>query len=118
MLGGGEERVVTELRDVFERELRRLGLLYRIFVRVKTERSIRGKVVYKSYGSTGKRIQDLLGLRVVLYFGDDCAYVQRVADRLYKRVESVIDAHETDVFGPVRFNMICRLPDWSDVSCV
>lgn len=117
MLSGGEERVVSELRGSFERELRRLGLLYRIFARVKSDRSARDKFARKSYVSTGRRIQDLLGLRIVLYFGDDCAYVQRVAERLYQRVESVIDAPEADVFGPVRFNMVFKLPEWAEREC-
>lgn len=117
MLSSGRERVASELRDSVDKEMRRLGLLYRIFSRVKSDRSIRDKMDRKNYGSGGRRMQDLIGLRVVLYFSDDCVHVQSLTERMFTRVESVIDLPETDEFGPVRFNMILRLPDWAEREC-
>jgi ppGpp synthetase/RelA/SpoT-type nucleotidyltranferase len=53
--------------------LDRAGMYYRIFSRSKTEESIKRKIEAKGddYRRDGKKMQDLIGVRVVFYFQDD-----------------------------------------------
>ena len=49
------------------------GLYFRIFSRVKSVESIASKLYRGKYGTLNnpKKIQDLIGLRVILYYYDD-----------------------------------------------
>lgn len=89
--------------------LSRCGLMYRIFSRVKTENSIRHKLEVK-YADKKAKIQDMIGVRVVLYFQDD---VDALA--LYYSIGDVIkrsiDEYDSSTFRPQRLNITMRIPD-------
>lgn len=53
--------------------LERAGMYYRIFSRAKEEESIKRKLTEKGgeYRAIGKKMQDLIGVRVIFYFPDD-----------------------------------------------
>ncbi len=95
-----------------ESELARVGLLYRLFARVKTWDSIRKKIELKGNEyKYGRKMQDLIGVRVALYFSDDIEIARKSFSINYKEKseDSSIDELKKDVFGPVRYNVIYEL---------
>ena len=70
-------RITKELVDDIESVFIRCGLFYRIFYRTKAIESIDRKIVEKKYGTISNEnlLQDLIGIRIVLYFNDDLPIV-------------------------------------------
>lgn len=96
--------------------LDKVGLLYRIFSRVKDFSSIKEKidrkiVEGKPYSNDGKKIQDVLGIRVVTYFYDDVTLVKEILSDIFKYVGEEIDVVEPTVFKPKRTNIVCAFDD-------
>ncbi len=92
--------------------LDKVGLLYRIFSRVKDFNSIREKIYRKKiegkpYSIDGKKMQDILGIRIVTYFHDDVAVVKEIISDIFKYVDEEIDVIEPTVFKPKRTNIVC-----------
>lgn len=115
-------RFDTEARTItrqIEDALNAAGLFFRIFYRGKSEESLLGKIKKSpgKYGS-GKKIQDLIGIRVCVYFGDDIALVKYLISQKfeYDHVSSTIDLPEKTEFGPTRFNLIFKLPEEVSLS--
>lgn len=67
------ETVLTDLEEKLKVYLDRSGMYYRIFSRAKTIESIRNKLKNNpnKYQPNGKKIQDLIGIRIVFYFQED-----------------------------------------------
>lgn len=65
--------IVTDLEAV----LNKCGVMYHVFYRTKSEMSIKNKLEKKSeeYRKANKKMQDLLALRITLYFTDDVELV-------------------------------------------
>ncbi|WP_417941557.1 hypothetical protein [Flavobacterium sp. RS13.1] len=92
--------------------LDKVGLLYRIFSRVKDFNSIKEKIDRKKseekpYSIDGKKMQDIIGIRIVTYFYDDVALVKEIVSDIFKYVCEEIDVIEPTVFKPKRTNIIC-----------
>ena len=92
--------------------LDKVGLLYRIFSRVKDLNSIREKIERKieegkPYSIEGKKMQDILGIRIVTYFYDDVNLVKEIVSDIFKYVNEEIDVIEPTVFKPKRTNIVC-----------
>ncbi len=127
--------VRMELRQSIEDKLNKCGLMYRIFDRSKTEDSIKHKLDVKGqsyYPNTTKKIQDVLGIRIVFYFASDvklfCSILKN-EDNYCDISDSEADAKEnieychtshcehysqiqfSELFRPIRLNMIFRLDD-------
>lgn len=103
-------RVITDrLTSDISQMLSRCGLMYRIFSRVKTESSIRHKLEVK-YADKKVKIQDMIGIRIVLYFQDDVDALS-----LYYSIGDVvkrsIDEYDSSTFRPQRLNITMRIPD-------
>lgn len=64
------EKIAALLTSDISKSLSKCGLMFRIFSRVKTESSIRHKLEVK-YANKKTRIQDMIGIRIVVYFQDD-----------------------------------------------
>lgn len=102
------ERIATQLTSDISKSLSRCGLMFRIFSRVKTESSIRHKLEVK-YASKKTRIQDMIGMRIVVYFQDDVdvlALYYSVGDVVKKS----IDEFDSSTFRPQRLNITSRIP--------
>ena len=67
-----------------------VGLMYRVFSRSKTQKSLSEKMEGDDEYGKNKKIQDLIGVRVVLYFNDDIRSVRSI-------VSSIFDESERDV---------------------
>ena len=102
------ENIATQLTSEISNSLSKCGLMFRIFSRVKTENSIRRKLEVK-YAKENVKLQDMIGIRIVVYFQDD---VEALA--LYYSVGDVvkksIDEFDSSTFRPQRLNITSRIP--------
>lgn len=104
--------VATNLQRMLERHLGNGGLYYRIFSRCKSGQSTANKIKQKGYSKNAKQMQDLIGIRVALYFQDDVDICVSLTEEVFgKAVEIVHDPVEEDAFHPVRLNIIYRMPE-------
>jgi len=107
--------IIQDISNLITAQLDALGLYYRIFWRVKTLSSIEIKINKKKshYQETGKKMQDILGIRITVYFIDD----EKIAIELIKSIfEEIKESHSIDrldneQFGPQRCNLVFRLPE-------
>lgn len=98
------ERNITDLFD-------KCGLYYRIFSRCKSGQSAVKKIQLKKYNETGKKMQDLIGVRVALYFKDDIDVCVEILKSNYNVIEIVRDQEKSDTFSPMRLNLVCQMPE-------
>nr|VFJ90406.1 MAG: hypothetical protein BECKLFY1418A_GA0070994_101138 [Candidatus Kentron sp. LFY] len=109
-----DQNIAEQLKTEIESELSRAGLLFRVFARAKSHESIQSKLSRKSYGTieNERKMQDLYGVRIALYFPDDSDLAQRLLKSKfeYDECSSTIDLPTDATFGPTRSNLIFRLP--------
>ncbi|WEF10955.1 RelA/SpoT family protein [Pectobacterium actinidiae] len=112
MYNTSELRIMQCLQKKIESELNRLGLLFRVFSRNKSEKSINKKISKnpEKYSPYGKKIQDLFGVRIILYFPDDLIIAQSALQKLYSLDSKMVDQAEMDLFSATRCNYIFKLP--------
>lgn len=110
-----QKKMIKDIAKSIEQELTQklsqCGLMFRLFSRVKTISSLQHKMQIKGdiYRAGEDLIQDMIGLRIVLYFQDD---VDALAF-FYSYGEVVgtsIDELDSSTFRPQRLNLICSLP--------
>ena len=99
------------LESQIYQHLNQCGLMFRLFSRVKTISSLHHKMQFKGEGyRAGKtKIQDMIGLRIVLYFQDDVdalAFFYSCGDV----VRSSVDELDSSTFRPQRLILTCNLP--------
>ena len=102
------EKTASLITSEISETLSKCGLMFRIFSRVKSESSIRHKLQVK-YASRKTKIQDMIGIRIVVYFQDDVdvlALYYSVGDV----VKKAIDEFDTSTFRPQRLNITSRIP--------
>ncbi|MGV8018722.1 MAG: RelA/SpoT family protein [Ignavibacteria bacterium] len=100
-------RFANKVQFNISNELNRIGFFYRIFSRIKDENSIEKKIKLKNYSSTnGKKMTDLIGIRIIAYFADDISLIHSVLRRIPHHHETVKDEHEIDTFKPQRLNLV------------
>lgn len=112
MVEYGLEIIEKRLKERLVNELTRTGLLFRLFSRVKEQTSIDEKFTRKSYSVETELMQDLVGFRITTYFSDDVKIVVDLCEKIFGKVELVYDEPSSEVFKPLRKNMICRMPDY------
>ena len=110
--------ICKKVTEDIERKLNEIGIMYRIFSRVKSEKSLTKKIQNdQAYGKT-KKIQDLIGVRVITYFPDDISIVHEIASAIFKELQkdNSIDEHNNTIFKPIRYNIIYKSPEEIYVS--
>ena len=105
------QTITDRLESQIYQHLNQCGLMFRLFARVKTISSLHHKMQIKgdNYRSGKSLIQDMIGLRVVLYFQDDVdalAFFYSCGEV----VDSSIDEFDSSTFRPQRLNLTCKLP--------
>ena len=105
------QTIINKLESQIYQHLNQCGLMFRLFSRVKTISSLHHKMQIKgdNYRSGKSLIQDMLGIRIVLYFQDDVdalAFFYSCGEV----VNSSIDEFDTSTFRPQRLNLTCNLP--------
>ncbi len=107
--------VAKKLQDEIQSGLDRLGLLCRVFSRAKSASSLNKKIEREpgKYSLDGKKIQDVFGVRVALYFPDDQPVAVQLLQKLfnYDAASSAIDNPSGSVFSATRCNLIFELPE-------
>lgn len=99
--------------------LENLGIMFRIFGRIKDVASLSKKLEKnEEYIQCKKKIQDILGVRIVLYFPDDISIVHKVISNLYdeNNKDASIDELNAETFKPIRYNLIYKLPEKTSIQ--
>ena len=109
------QTISNKLESHIFQHLNQCGLMFRLFSRVKTISSLHHKMQIKgdSYKTGKMKIQDIIGLRIVLYFQDDVdalAFFYSCGEV----VKSSIDALDTSTSCPQRLKIFMRKErsDW------
>ena len=101
--------VEVELKHLVEERLEQCGLYHRIFSRIKTADSLARKYQIKDYNED-KKIQDLVGIRIDVYFEDDLNVCQDMLADMFSLVEWAESEQNEIEFKPVKINGVFRLP--------
>jgi putative GTP pyrophosphokinase len=107
------ERICRTVVNTIDDDLSRVGILFRIFSRVKSQESINSKIHKKGesyYDGHDKLIRDIIGIRVILYFSDDLPIVYDRLKEFFELIEETVDKNEETKFAPTRVNLVIRLP--------
>ncbi|WP_317320172.1 (p)ppGpp synthetase [Subdoligranulum variabile] len=101
------KEIERNISDLFDK----CGLYYRIFCRCKSGQSAAKKIQEKKYDEIGKKMQDLIGVRIALYFKDDIDVCVEILKNNYTVIETVRDEENSDKFSPMRLNLVCQMPE-------
>lgn len=83
------------------------------FSRTKSESSIIKKYEKEpnKYSEDGKKIQDLFGVRIILYFPDDLFIAQKTLEKLFEIESKTVDETTANLFAATRCNYVFKLPE-------
>lgn len=107
------DTILGSIVEQLESDLSRCGFMYHIFWRTKSERSIKEKLGKKAegYRRDGKKMQDLLALRITLYFSDDVEILHQYLRAQNNYLDETTDTDDDRTFCPKRLNLVMRVPD-------
>lgn len=89
------------------------GIYFRIFSRVKTLNSLARKLWQGKYGTDAnpKKIQDLIGLRVVLYYCDDLSICRDIIESTFQMIDGwARSKYNANEFRAAKINGVFHLP--------
>ena len=95
------------------------GIMFRVFFREKTHASLHAKISKAPTKYDGsKKIQDIVGVRIALYFLDDVQVARNILENkfVYLPEHSQIDQLEHESFKANRCNLIFKLPKNFDIN--
>ncbi|WP_431024361.1 hypothetical protein [Halomonas sp. H5] len=103
---------MNEVSSRISSQLDSIGIMYRIFSRAKSRHSIDSKLSRDFRYGKDKKLQDLIGIRIILYFNDDVDTVRSIISSIYDERSSdvSIDEYKSDEFKAVRYNIVYSLP--------
>lgn len=103
---------IKELENEIKKYLDKCGLFYKVFARIKTANSIIEKLENrKKRGIEDYQLQDLVGIRIVLYFKSDIQLCEKIIQQHFQVLNKSIDFEEPEKFKAQRINYVCRLPE-------
>lgn len=103
-----------EIRKRISSKLERCGIMHRIFSRKKSLSSILEKMDKKAtdkYLPEGKKMQDIIGIRIVLYFADDIDICISILKSLFIVDNYEHDIPDKDTFRQQRINYVFKAPN-------
>ena len=103
--------VEQDLKRIISERLERCGLYFRVFSRIKTSASMAGKFGRKEYGED-RKLQDLVGVRVNLYFDDDVEICRKIMENTFDLIEWSTSERSEEEFKPTKLNGVFRLPEY------
>lgn len=116
--------VKDDLLSIIEEKLKRAGFYYRIAYRVKAVDSMVNKLIFKDYRRPGtenedKKMQDLVGIRIILYFVDDVDICRKLLDTLFisPGMWETTENNEYE-FKAMKVNGIFKLPAYLSKTIV
>ena len=104
------DRLEEDIRTI----LNRAGIYFRIFSRAKTPFSIAQKLEKPGYGfgENEKKMQDILGLRVVVYYQDDIDIVRAILEKTFRQVGGWAKTDNTEEeFKASKLNGVFWIPE-------
>lgn len=101
----GLETITNRLENSIKKELDKCGLMYRLFSRVKSPESIKNKIKKKEYKKHNKKITDIIGIRITLYFKDDVDLVYNILKDKSNFDHESTDSYSIEEFKPIRCNL-------------
>jgi len=107
-------KIKNRIEEEIIQDLDRIGIYYRIHSRTKTVESLQQKITTKGegyYQPDGKKVQDMIGYRITTYFIDDVNLLWNYFSEKFVIVDKQYDLPTSDVFKPLRKNLICRYSD-------
>ena len=105
--------VEQEIRQNISGILDKCGIFYRVFSRIKSASSLAHKFSTEKYG-TDKKIQDLVGIRINLYFQDDIEICKELIEEMYELAEpswSTTESSDSN-FEAAKINGVFHLPEF------
>ncbi len=103
--------VEKDLKRMISDRLEQCGLYFRVFSRIKTATSMARKFELKEYGEE-RKLQDLVGVRINLYFDDDMDICKDIMERTFDAVGWSTSQRNEDEFKPTKLNGVFRLPGY------
>lgn len=105
--------VSDDMMEIIEGPLNRCGIYHRIFYRVKSGESIISKLTNtdKNYNEYHK-MQDLIGLRIVLYYVDDIKICKDLIEREFPECKWALSSQTTSEFKSMKTNGVMSLPKY------
>lgn len=104
-----------ELLSKISQGLDKAGIYYRIFARIKAAHSTAIKLIEKEdkYKGRKKGMQDIIGVRVALYYHDDILVCKKILSSMFQLIpeDSEEDVPKAENFSPIRRNFVFHLPD-------
>lgn len=104
------KEILEQVEELLQEGLEKCGIYYRIFARTKSAASTRSKIRAKGYPENGKKMQDLFGIRIAVYFQDDQDLCRRIIEDRFSVVSVTQDKPDPNTFSPTRLNFTCKLP--------
>lgn len=109
----GLDNIKNTLCDQVQKILDGVGVEYRLFSRVKTISSLDEKIKRKGVGyysaTSGRKVQDIVGIRIVTYFYEDVDILWEILKSKISFCDSQADTPKENEFAVVRKNMICKM---------
>ncbi|MCD7818063.1 MAG: hypothetical protein LUH07_03295 [Lachnospiraceae bacterium] len=103
--------VESDLKRIITDRMEQCGLYFRVFSRIKTAASMARKFEQKEYGGQ-RRLQDLIGVRINLYFDDDVEICRYIMEQTFEVLEWSTSERTEDEFKPIKLNGVFRLPEY------
>lgn len=104
---------LDEIKANIEEQLKKCGLYYRLFSRVKSSRSLAQKIAGGNYGSLEgqRKVQDLLGVRIVLYYSDDLSPCRNILEKTFAQNGSwSVNERTVNQFQATKINGVFEIP--------
>lgn len=99
------------LAGIVKEKLDNYGIYYRMFTRIKSGESIRRKLASERYVENPERkINDLFGIRITLYYQDDVEAVQRIVENMMVNVRWKETDNDASTFDAQKNNGTFLLP--------
>lgn len=103
--------VEHDLKRIISDRLEQCGLYFRVFSRIKTAASMARKFEQKEYGGD-RKLQDLVGVRINLYFDDDVDICKDIMERTFEVLDWSTSERSDEEFKPTKLNGVFRLPEY------
>lgn len=103
--------VEQDLKRIITHRLEQCGLYFRVFSRIKTASSMANKFELKEYGEH-RKLQDLVGVRINLYFDDDIEICRHIMENTFELVGWSTSKRSEAEFKQTKVNGVFRLPEY------
>lgn len=117
MIDAGLANIERNLTNEIQEKIAAIGILCKVFSRAKDVDSIKEKTRRKkednagqNYYGNNKKMQDLIGIRIVTYFYEDVNLLWELFSSVYTVVDESKNKPSDSNFEPQRKNMVCKLP--------